>query len=84
MSKEITLYTISNCPHCNKTRELLTELVGANGFKWVFTDRLFGDERNEAMRRLRAINPDIAFPVTFIGDESVVGYKEDHIRELLA
>ncbi|QGY40376.1 glutaredoxin family protein [Pseudodesulfovibrio cashew] len=83
MSKKVTLYALSTCPHCHNAMELLTEILGQSGFKLLYTDRLSGDERNIAMRELRAVNPDVSFPTTVVGNKCVIGFKADEIRLLV-
>lgn len=83
MDNKVTLYALSTCIHCRKTKELLEELLGPDGFDCIYTDRLSGDERNDTLRELRRINPEVSFPTTVSGDDHVVGFKQDRIRELL-
>ena len=83
MKQDVTLYAISTCVHCTRTKELLLELLGQDGFTCVYTDRLSGDERNVTIRILRRVNPDLSFPTTVIGDAVVIGFKEDKLRALL-
>ncbi|BCS89771.1 glutaredoxin family protein [Pseudodesulfovibrio sediminis] len=83
MSKDVTLYALSTCVHCHNTRDFLTEMLGIDGFKCVFTDRLSGDERNDTMRMLRSVNSELSFPTIVIGDDVVLGFKKDKIRELV-
>ncbi len=80
---DIILYGLSTCVHCQKTGELLEELLGASGYEHIYADRLFGEKRNNVMSTLRRINPTMSFPTVVIGEEVVVGFKEDRIRKLL-
>ena len=83
MTKKVTIYALSTCVHCRKTKELLEELLGTNGLKCIYTDRLSGEERNDTLRELRQVNPELSFPTTVIGNDVVVGFKPDKIHELL-
>lgn len=83
MDKNVTLYALSTCIHCKNTKAFLEELLGADGFDCIYTDRLSGEERNDTLRNLRRINPEVSFPTTVVGDDHVVGFKQDKIRELL-
>jgi len=83
MSKEVTLYALSTCVHCHNTREFLTDKLGIDGFKCVFTDRLSGEEKNDTMRLMRQVNSQLSFPTIVIGDDVILGFKKDKIIELL-
>ncbi|QJT09625.1 glutaredoxin family protein [Oceanidesulfovibrio marinus] len=80
MSKPL-LFALSTCMHCAKVKELLISL-GVD-FDTLYVDRLAGEDRNERMRELKGYNPAISFPTLVIGDEVVVGHKEQKIREIL-
>lgn len=75
------LFALSTCMHCAKVKELLISLDVE--FDTVYVDRLAGDDRNNRMRELKNYNPSISFPTLVIGDEVVVGAKDQKIRELL-
>lgn len=83
MSKKVTLYTMSNCGHCVQAHAFLTELLGPDGFTMVRTDMLLGEDRNDAMRRLRQVTHEPVFPIIFVGDDEVIGFKKDKIKALL-
>ncbi|MGE4557819.1 MAG: glutaredoxin family protein [Desulfovibrionaceae bacterium] len=84
MGRNVVLYALSTCAHCRKTRELLESILGEDGFQTHYVDRLSGDERNDRMRELRRVNPELSFPTTVIDGATVVGAREARIRELLA
>jgi len=44
---------------------------------------LLGEEKGDAMRELRKINPEVTFPTILIGDKVIVGFKKDRIAEAL-
>lgn len=77
MKPEVRLYGLLSCPHCKAAREFLKE----NGveFETVFVDLLTGDERSEALKELRHLNPACSFPTTVIGGKVIVGFKKDEI-----
>ncbi len=83
MASTIKLYALSTCPHCSQAGELLEALVGPDGFEHIYVDRLFGDKRNDTMRELRTINPEMSFPTLIIDGEVITGFKEKRIRKLL-
>ena len=78
----ITLYALSTCGWCAKTRELLREL-GVDHF-YVYVDLLPPDEMQEAIREVEKYNPRGSFPTLVIGDRVIVGFREPEIREALA
>ncbi len=83
MSKDATLYALSTCAHCTKTRELLAAFLAPDALTVHYVDRMAGDERNDHMRELRRLNPELSFPTVVIGEEVVIGAKFDKIKELL-
>ena len=78
---DITLYALSTCIWCKKTKELLTNL--GVGFKYVYVDLLKGEDRANAIEEIKRYNPSTSFPTLVIGDKAIVGYKEKEIREAL-
>lgn len=83
MAHDVTLFALSTCVHCRNTKEYLEEQLGQDGFECIYTDRLFGDQRNNVMRKLRAVNPDLSFPTIVIDGTPVLGFKKDKIDQLL-
>lgn len=78
---DITLYALSTCIWCKKTKELLTSLEVS--FNYVYVDLLKGEDRANAIEEIKRYNPSISFPTLVIGDKAIVGYKEKEIREAL-
>lgn len=78
---DITLYALSTCIWCKKTKELLTSLEVS--FNYVYVDLLKGEDRANAIEEIKRYNPSISFPTLVIGDKVIVGYKEKEIREAL-
>ncbi len=78
---KITLYALSTCIWCKKTKELLTSLGVA--FEYVYVDLLKGEEQNEAIKEVKRYNPSSSFPTVVIGDKAIVGFREKEIREAL-
>ena len=77
----VMLYALSTCVWCKMTRKLLQELGIA--FDYTFVDLLQGDERENAIRELRRLNPSGSFPTVVINGHVIVGYQEEKIREAL-
>jgi hypothetical protein len=44
---------------------------------------LDGDERKAILADVKKFNPRCSFPTVIIGDDVIVGYKEDKIKEAL-
>jgi len=77
----VKVYGLLSCPHCRQAREFLTE-QGVE-FDYVYLDLLLGEEKGDAMRELRKINPEVTFPTLLIGDKVIIGFKKDRIAEAL-
>jgi glutaredoxin-like protein NrdH len=79
---DITLYALSTCGWCRKTKGLLNELKV--DYNYVDTDLLEGSDREEAIDEVRKWNPACSFPTMVINNKTcIVGFKEDEIRETL-
>ena len=78
---KITLFALSTCGWCRKTKKLLNEL-GVE-YHFVDVDFLQGDDRDKTMKEIEGWNPRCTFPTLVIDDECIVGYKEDKIKEVL-
>ncbi len=77
----ITLYALSTCIWCKKTRRLLDEL-GAD-YKVIEVDLIESSEEKESVReQVRKWNREITYPTMVInGEECILGFDEDKIRE---
>ena len=79
---QVTLYALSTCIWCRKTRQFLEDEGVA--FDFVYVDLLEGDEREAAKDAVREWNSRVSFPTTVIDNgESVIGYKTDALRKAL-
>jgi glutaredoxin-like protein NrdH len=76
---QITLYALSTCVWCRKTRNLLDELGVAYDYEYV--DLLVGNDRTRAIDVVRKWNPSCSFPTLIIGDKCIIGFRENDIRE---
>jgi glutaredoxin-like protein NrdH len=78
----VTLYALSTCGWCKKTKALLQQLGVA--FDHVDVDTLHGDERTEAMHEVSHWNPSGSFPVMVINNkDAIVGFDEERISQEL-
>jgi glutaredoxin len=78
----IVLYTLSTCPWCRKTKNLLNEL----GVEYYFcdVDLMADDARKETMRTVEKWNPSYSFPTLVINDSKcIVGFREDEVKAVL-
>jgi len=79
---KLVLFALSTCGWCKKTRALI-ENIGVN-YDYVYVDLLKGEEREEAVELVKKWNSQVSFPTLVTNDErSIVGFKEDEIREAL-
>jgi glutaredoxin-like protein NrdH len=78
----VKLYALSTCGWCKKTKQMLD----TNGVEYdlVYVDLLEGDEREAVLAEVRKWNPRTSFPTVVVNEsESVAGFKEERLRELL-
>lgn len=78
---KVTLYALSTCIWCKKTKDLLSDL-GVK-YDYVYVDLLKGSDRGEAVDQVKHYNPSCSFPTIVIGDKCIVGYREKEIKEAL-
>lgn len=78
---KVTLYALSTCIWCKKTKELLSSL-GVD-FNYIYVDHLKGEDRSLVIDIVKRHNPGLSFPTLVIGDKSIVGFHEKEIREAL-
>ncbi len=78
---KISLYALSTCIWCKKTKDLLSNL-GVK-YDYVYVDLLKGPDRDEAVDQVKHYNPSCSFPTLVIGDKCIVGYREKEIKEAL-
>jgi glutaredoxin len=77
----ITLFALSTCIWCKKTKDFLSG-IGAR-YDYTYVDLLKGHDREEAIQQVKHYNPSCSFPTLIIGDKCIVGFKEKEIREAL-
>ena len=81
MEKQIKIFTLSTCSHCKATKKFLDECQVKYEFEDV--DMLKGEERKAILEDVKKWNPNCTFPTILIGDQVIVGFKEDKIKEAL-
>jgi len=78
---KVTLYALSTCIWCKKTKELLSSL--GVSFNYIYVDLLKGNDRSKMVEEVKKYNPACSFPTLVVGDKCIVGYKEKEIKEAL-
>lgn len=78
---DVTLYALSTCGWCKKTKGLLEEMNV--DYHYVDVDLLQGADREEAVEEIKKWNPKCTFPTMVANDRCIVGFKEDEIREAI-
>jgi glutaredoxin-like protein NrdH len=79
---KITLYTLSTCSHCLRTKRFFKE----QGIETeiIDVDLLTGAERERIMNEVRKLNPDCSFPTICIDEDVIVGFNEEKLRTVLS
>jgi glutaredoxin-like protein NrdH len=78
----ITLYTLTTCIWCKKTKQFFQDL--GIGYRYLDVDSLEGDERDAALEIVKKWNPDCSFPSIVIDETTcIVGFDEPKIRKAL-
>jgi len=79
---DVTLYALSTCGWCKKTKGLLDDLHA--GYSYVYVDQLVDSDRKEVLDKIKKWNPKCTFPTMVINDNTcIVGFKEQETREAL-
>ena len=79
---KVVLFALSTCGWCKKTRMLLEDL--GTEYDYIYVDLLQGEERQEVVQQLEKWNPQRSFPTMVINnEETIVGFNEDKVREIL-
>ena len=83
MSKEVKVFALSTCGWCKKTIAWLDE--NNINYDKVYVDLTSGDERKDLIAEVKKHNPKSTFPTVVIngGENVVVGYKIDELKDLL-
>jgi glutaredoxin len=78
--KKVSMYTLSTCPWCRKTKQFFTK----HNIPFEFIDYDLADEETQEriMRELDAAGAN-GFPFVRIDDAVVEGYRPDRYTELL-
>lgn len=77
----VTVYALSTCGWCRKTKELLNR--SNIEYQYTDVDLCTGEEKAEVVKRVQELNPRSSFPTIQIDNEVVVGFDEEKIKQLL-
>jgi glutaredoxin len=75
------VFSLSTCGNCKKVKAFLDKKTIA--YEATDIDLLEEDDKAEVVELIRHMNPRLAFPMTLIGDEVILGYKEDEMLRAL-
>jgi glutaredoxin len=79
---KILLYALSTCIWCKKTRKLL-EKAGLE-YSYIYVDLQKENDQVKARKEMERLTNRCSFPTLVINDkDSIVGFKEDKIKEVL-
>ncbi len=78
---QVRLLVLTTCFQCKALKDLLTE-HGVT-FESTDVDLMVKAERDELFENMKEYNEKRAFPVTYIGDDIVVGYQKSLIMDTL-
>ena len=79
---KVMLYALSTCGWCRKAKNFLDE--NEVEYELVYVDLLEKEEKEEVLVEVRKWNPRASFPTVVVDNrESVAGFKEERMRELL-
>ena len=78
---KVKLLVLTTCLQCKALKDLLTR----HNVEYESTDvdLLFKDERDELFAEMKGYNAKKAFPVTFIGQDIIIGYQKSLILDTL-
>jgi arsenate reductase-like glutaredoxin family protein len=78
---KVSMYTISTCPVCRKTKEFFR----ARGipFDFVDYDLASEDEQNKIAAEMLKGTGDIGFPFVRIGNVVVIGFNPERFKQIL-
>lgn len=75
----VTMYGLSTCVWCKKTRQLLTDL-GVE-FDYCYVDLLNGLEKDKIIDEINRFNPLGSYPMVVINKrKAILGFNEKEIR----
>ncbi len=80
--KKVSMYTLSTCPWCRKTKQYFTD--HNIPFQYVDYDLQSVQEQEKIEQEMKKRGGALSFPWVLIGDDLVVGWNPAKYDELLA
>jgi glutaredoxin len=77
--KKVSMYTLSTCPWCRKTKKFFQERNIP--FEYVDYDLAGEEEQEKISRDMIKYTGHIAFPFVRIGDDVIIGYNPEKFEE---
>lgn len=78
---KVSMYTISTCPVCRKTKEFFRSR--GISFDFIDYDLASESEQNKIAAEMMKGTGDIGFPFVRIGDVVVIGFNPERFEQLL-
>jgi len=78
---QVRLLVLTTCFQCRMLKEMLKEHGVA--FESTDVDLMMKEDRDELFESMKGYNDKRAFPVTFIGEEVIVGFQKSLIMDTL-
>lgn len=78
---KVTMYTLSTCPWCRKTKQFFKEKKIP--FSYIDYDLAKEDEQERIVKEITDSGAQLAFPYVKINGNVVVGYSPEKYAELL-
>jgi glutaredoxin-like protein NrdH len=78
---KVKVYSLSTCSHCKDTKEFLNQ-CGIE-YDCVEVDKLAPEPRQKFLEEIKRLNPQCSFPTLVVGDNVIVGFKKEGIKEVL-
>jgi glutaredoxin len=79
--KKVTMYTLSTCPWCRKTKQYFKDK--RIDFEFIDYDMVDGSGQDRIVEDMKKYTQHMAFPFVKIGDKAVVGFNPEKYEELL-
>jgi len=81
MAHKVKMYTLSTCSHCKAAKKFLNDHKVM--FEFTDVDLLDGSARENALEEIVQYNPQRSFPTIIIGNNIIVGFREQDLRRAL-
>ena len=79
--KKVSMYTLSTCPWCRKTKQFFKDKNIQ--FDFIDYDLAAEGEQDRISKDMMKYTGHIAFPFVRIGEEVVIGYDPEKFEELI-